>query len=169
MDFLELAKQRYSVRAYKSDPVEDEKLQKVLEAARLAPTACNLQPFQFIVIHTKGREAELRRIYSDSWFVQAPIVICACGMPSQSWVRSDGKNYWEVDVTIAMDHLILAAADLGLGTCWIGAFNPDAAREVLRLPNDVEPIAFTPLGYPDDQPGYKGRKTINELVKYEHW
>ncbi len=169
MDFLELAKQRYSVRAYKSDPVEDEKLQKVLEAARLAPTACNLQPFQFIVIHTKGREAELRRIYSDSWFVQAPIVICACGMPSQSWIRSDGKNYWEVDVTIAMDHLILAAADLGLGTCWIGAFNPDAAREVLRLPNDVEPIAFTPLGYPDDQPGYKGRKTINELVKYEHW
>ena len=169
MDFLELAKQRYSVRAYKSDPVEDEKLQKVLEAARLAPTACNLQPFQFIVIHTKGREAELRRIYSDSWFVQAPIVICACGMPSQSWVRSDGKNYWEVDVTIAMDHLILAAADLGLGTCWIGAFNPDAAREVLRLPNDVEPIAFTPLGYPDDQPGYKGRKTINELVKHEHW
>ncbi len=169
MQFLDLAKQRYSVRAYKSDPVEDEKLQKVLEAARLAPTACNLQPFQFIVIHTKGREAELRRIYSDSWFVQAPIVICACGMPSQSWVRSDSKNYWEVDVTIAMDHLILAAADLGLGTCWIGAFNPDAAREVLRLPNDVEPSAFTPLGYPDDQPGYKGRKTINELVKYEHW
>ncbi len=169
MDFLELAKKRYSVRAYKPVPVEDEKLQQVLEAARLAPTACNLQPFQFIVIHTKGKEAELRHIYSDSWFVEAPIVICACGMPSQSWVRSDGKNYWEVDVTIAMDHLILAAADLGLGTCWIGAFNPDAAREVLNLPNYVEPIAFTPLGYPDDQPGYKERKARNELVRYEQW
>ena len=169
MGFLELARKRYSVRAYKSDPVEDDKLQKVLEAARLAPTACNLQPFQFIVIHTKGKEAELRHIYSASWFVQAPIIICACGIPSQSWVRSDGKNYWEVDVTIAMDHLILAAADLGFGTCWIGAFNPDAAREVLGLPDDVEPIAFTPLGYPADQPGYKGRKSIGELVRYEHW
>ena len=146
MGFLELAKKRYSVRAYKSDPVEDDKLQKVLEAARLAPTACNLQPFQFIVINTKGREAELRHIYSCSWFVQAPIVICVCGIPSQSWVRQDGKNYCDVDVTIAMDHLILAAADLGLGTCWIGAFNPDVARKVLGLPDDVEPIAFTPLG-----------------------
>jgi len=169
MGFLELARKRYSVRAYKSDLVEDDKLQKVLEAARLAPTACNLQPFQFIVIHTKGKEAELRRIYSDSWFVQAPIVICACGIPSQSWVRQDGKNYSDVDVTIAMDHLILAAANLGLGTCWIGAFNPDAAREVLKLPDNVEPIAFTPLGYPADQPGYKGRKSIGELVRYEHW
>ena len=169
MDFLELTKKRYSVRAYKPDPIEDDKLQKVLEAARLAPTACNLQPFQFIVIHTKGKETELQRIYSDSWFVQAPIVICACGMPSQSWVRRDGKNYWAVDVTIAMDHLILAAADLGLGTCWIGAFNPNAARKVLNLPGDVEPIAFTPLGYPDDQPGYKSRKSVDELVRYEHW
>jgi len=77
MSFLELASKRYSARAYKDDPVEEEKLQQVLEAARLAPTACSLQPFQFIVIHTKGKEAELRRIYSASWFIQAPIVICA--------------------------------------------------------------------------------------------
>lgn len=169
MDFLELAKKRYSVRAYKPDPVENEKLQKVLEATCLAPTACNLQPFQFIVIHTKGREEELRRIYHSSWFFQAPLVICACSIPSQSWVRRDGKNYSEVDVTIAMDHLIPAATELGLGTCWIGAFNPDTARNILKLPGDVDPIAFTPLGYPDDQPGYKGRKSIDELVRYEHW
>ena len=169
MGFLELAKKRYSVRAYKADSIEDEKLQQVLEAARSAPTACNLQPFQFIIIHTKGKEADLRRIYSASWFVQAPILIAACGIPSQSWVRRDGKNYCQVDVTIAMDHLILAAADLGLGTCWVGAFNPDAARDVLGLPGDVEPIAFTPLGYPDDQPGHKGRKPLDELIRYEHW
>ncbi len=74
-----------------------------------------------------------------------------------------------MDVTIAMDHLILAAADLGLGTCWIGAFDPTAAREILGLPNEVEPIAFTPLGYPDDQPKEKKRKSIGELVRYEHW
>ncbi len=171
MEFLELAKQRYSVRAYKSTPVEAEKLQEVLEAARVAPTACNLQPFQLIVIHTKGREEELRRIYSPSWFVQSPIVICICGIPSQSWVRRDRKNYRDVDVAIAMDHLILAATDLGLGTCWVGAFDAEEARKVLRLPEDVEPIAFTPLGYPDDQPSHrhKIRKPMDELVRYEHW
>ena len=171
MQFLELAKQRYSVRAYKSTPVEDEKLQEVLEAARLAPTACNLQPFRLIVIHTRGREEELRRIYRASWFVQAPIIICVCGIPSQSWVRGDRKDYRDVDVAIAMDHLIMAATDLGLGTCWVGAFNPEEARRILRLPDDVEPIAFTPLGYPDDQPHrrHKSRKSIDELVSYDYW
>ena len=171
MEFMELARQRYSVRAYQSISVEDEKLEKILEAARLAPTACNLQPFQLIVIHTMGREAELKRIYKSPWFVQAPIVICVCAIPSQSWTRQDGKNYCLIDVAIAMDHLILAAANLGLGTCWIGAFNSEEARSILGLPDDVEPIAFTPVGYPNDQPNpqHNSRKSINELVRYEHW
>ncbi len=171
MGFLELAKQRYSVRAYKSTSVQDEKLREVLEAARLAPTASNRQPFRLIVIHTEGRVEELRRIYSPVWFVEAPIVICICGLPSQSWVRRDRKDYSDVDVAIAMDHLILAATDLGLGTCWVGAFNAEEARRILRLPDDVEPIAFTPLGYPDDQPSprHKIRKSMHELVSYEHW
>ena len=166
MTFSELIAKRYSVRAYKAKDVEDEKLQEILEAARMAPTAANRQPFQLIVIHTKGREADLRRIYGAAWFVQAPIVICACGVPSQSWVRGDGKNYCDVDVTIAMDHLILAATDLGLGTCWVGAFDSQAAREVLALPDNVESIAFTPLGYPDDEPKPKTRKPLAELVWY---
>lgn len=169
MKFLELAEKRYSVRAYKPDPVEEDKLNQVLEAARLAPTAANLQPFQLIVIHTAGREAELKRIYNRDWFVQAPLVICACGVPAQGWVRRDGKDYTYVDVAIVMDHLILAATNLGLGTCWIAAFNSTAAREVLGLPDDVEPIAFTPLGYPADQPKPKERKPLSELVRYEHW
>lgn len=169
MDFIELAKQRYSCRSYKPDPVSDDKLKQVLEAARLAPTACNIQPFRLIVIHTKGRETELRRIYSSHWFTEAPVVICACGIPSEAWIRRDGKNYWEVDVTIAMDHLILAAASLGLGTCWIGAFNPEAARQVLGLPAGVEPLAFTPLGYPADRCGSKERKSLDQLVSYDHW
>ena len=99
--------------------------------------------------------------------MQAPIVICACGIPSEGWRRKDGKNYCDVDVTIVMDHLILAAANLGLGTCWVGAFNPVAAREVLGLPDDVEPIAFTPLGYPADNPEPRSRKSLKELVRYE--
>jgi nitroreductase len=169
MDFLELAKQRYSVRAYHSTPIEEIKLQAVLEAARLAPTACNNQPFQLIVIRTKGREEELKRIYSRPWFVQAPIIIGICGIPSQTWARVDGKNYYAVDAAIVMDHLILAATDLGLGTCWVGAFDPEEARNILKLPDGVEPIAFTPLGYPNDGPRYKSRRSIDELVRYEHW
>ncbi len=169
MEFSELIEKRYSVRAYKPGPVEDEKLHQVLQAVRLAPTATNRQPFRIIVIHTAGREAELKRIYGQDWFVQAPLIICACGLPAHGWARRDGKNYTDVDVAIVMDHLILAAADVGLGTCWIAAFDPDAAREVLGLPDGVEPIVFTPLGYPADQPGPKKRKPLSELVRYEHW
>jgi nitroreductase len=169
MEFSALIEARYSVRAYKPDPVEDDKLEKVLEAARLAPTAANRQPFQLIVIHTEGREDELRRIYGKGWFVQPPLVIAAVGLTERAWTRSDGRNYVDVDVAIVMDHLILAAADQGLGTCWIGAFDPDAAREVLRLPEGVEPIAFTPLGYPDDKPKPKKRRPLDELVRQDRW
>jgi nitroreductase len=149
--------------------VEDAKLEQVLEAARLAPTAANRQPFQLIVIHTAGRREELKRVYHRDWFSQAPLVIGICALPSVAWVRRDGKNYADVDATIAMDYLILAAADLGLGTCWVAAFDPAAAREVLHLPEGVEPIAFTPLGYPADQPRPKDRKPLAELVRYERW
>jgi len=169
VEFTELITKRYSVRAYKPDPVEDEKLQQVLEAARLAPTAANRQPFRLIVIHTAGREEELKRIYPRDWFVQAPLVICACAVLSEGWVRRDGKRYTDVDVAIVMDHLILAAANAGLGTCWIAAFDPVAAREVLGLPEDVEPVVFTPLGYPADEPRPKERKPLAELVRYERW
>lgn len=169
MEFSNLIQRRYSVRAYKPDPVEDDKLQGLLEAARLAPSAANRQALRFIVIHTEGREEELQRIYNRDWFVQPPLVICACGIPSENWVRKDGKNYNDVDVAIAMDHLILAATDAGLGTCWIADFDANAAREVLHLPDQVEPIAFTPLGYPAVQPGPKKRKDLSELVRYERW
>jgi nitroreductase len=169
MEYWEVISKRYSVRAYKRDPVEEDKLQRVLEAARLAPTAANRQPFQLVVIHTEGREAELQRIYHRGWFTDAPLILCACAIPAEGWVRMDGKPYTDVDVAIAMDHLILAATTLGLGTCWIAAFDPKAAREVLGLPDGVEPVVFTPLGYPADRPGAKKRKPLSELVRYERW
>jgi len=169
MEFIELAGKRYSVRSYEAEPVEDDKLQLVLQAARLAPTAANRQAFRLIVILTKNRESELLRIYSRSWFVQAPVVICICATPNEAWVRLDGKNYSDVDAAIVMDHLVLAATDLGLGTCWIAAFDPVAAREVLRVPEQVDPIAFTPLGYPADQSPAKKRKNLDDLVKHNHW
>lgn len=169
MEFEDLIKERYSVRSYQSRPVEDEKLEKVLDAARLAPTAANKQPFQLIVVKTEGRKNELKRVYPADWFSQAPLVICACAVKSESWTRRDGRNYVDVDTTIAMDHLILTATNLGLGTCWIAAFDAEAAREVLELPDDVEPLFFTPLGYPADEIGTKTRKDLDELVRYQHW
>jgi nitroreductase len=170
MEFSELIEARYSVRAYRSDLVEDEKLQAVLEAARLAPTAANRQPFQLIVMHTAKRETEIGKIYPRPWFVQAPLVICICAISSQAWTReSDRFNARLIDAAIVADHLILAATNLGLGTCWIAAFNVEAARSVLQLPDDVEPVIFTPLGYPAGQPGPKIRKPLIDLVRYEHW
>lgn len=169
MEFDELILKRYSVRAYRNDPIEEQKLHKVLEAARLAPTAANQQPIQVIVIHTVGRQEELKRIYRREWFTQAPLIICVCGIASQAWVRHDGACYVQVDAAIVMDYMILQATDLGLGTCWIGAFDPQAAREILGLPEGVEPLLFTPLGYPADQLLDKERKNLLELVRYESW
>ncbi len=169
MEFRELVQRRRSVRAYRKDPVDDALVTQVLEAARWAPTACNRQPFRLIVVRTAGRERELLRIYGEDWFVEAPLVICMCALPREAWSRRDGKNYADVDATIAMDHLILAAADLGLGTCWIAAFDPVAARAALALPPDVAPLAFTPLGHPADQPRPKDRRSLSELVRRERW
>ncbi|HOU11737.1 MAG TPA: nitroreductase family protein [Anaerolineae bacterium] len=170
MEFAELIQKRYSVRDYAPTPVEDEKLQQVLQAAQLAPTAANRQPVRVIVIKTAGRETELQRVYGAAWFGKAPLALCVCGVKDEAWVRKhDGKCYLDVDAAIVMDHIVLMATALGLGTCWIAAFNPDAAREVLGLPEEVEPLLFTPLGYPADQPRPKSRKELTALVKYDRW
>jgi len=167
MEFSELIAKRYSVRSYKPDPVEEDKLKQVLEAARLAPTACNIQPFRLIVAETAKLRDQLRRVYRGDWLSEAPIVICGCTVPTEAWVRQyDEKNHADIDLTIAMDHLILAATNLGLGTCWIAAFDPDAAREVLQIPNGLVPTILTPLGYPADKPRSKSRKKLDELVSY---
>jgi nitroreductase len=171
MDFRRLVATRHSVRAYRPDPVPEPLLLEVLEAARLAPSACNRQPFRILVIHTRGRETDLLRVYPKAWFVEAPLVLAVCAVPGEAWTRSrhDGWSAAETDVTIATDHLLLAAADRGLGTCWVAAFDPVAAREVLGLPGDVVPVAFTPLGWPADAPGPKERRPLEELVRYERW
>jgi nitroreductase len=169
MEFAQLIRARYSVRAYKPDPVPDPLLEKVLEAGCLAPTADNRQPFRLLVVRTEGRREELGRLYARAWFTAAPLVLGICAVPAEAWVRRDGRNYADVDAAIVMDHLILAAAAEGLGTCWVGAFDPAAAREIFNLPDGVEPLAFTPLGYAADRPGAKKRKSLDELVRREHW
>jgi nitroreductase len=168
MDFKDLIQARYSVRAYQTKPVEEEKLNAVLEAARLAPTAANRQPFKILIIRTEGRKEELGRIYGPKWFTQPPLVICICGEAETAWIRNrDQRSYLDVDAAIVMDHLILAAANEGLGTCWIAAFDAEAAREILQIPENLEPLLFTPLGYAADQAKPKQRRPLSELVYYE--
>jgi nitroreductase len=169
MDFLELARARYSVRAYKPDEIEQEKIDQILQVISLAPTAANQQPFRIILIHSTGREEDLRHIYNKDWFVQAPIIICACGIDRESWRREDGRPTTEIDVAIVMDHITLTAASLGLGTCWIGAFNSAEARNILKIPEYASPVLLCTLGYPADQPKEKERKPLGELIKYENW
>jgi len=169
MDFTELVQKRYSVRAYRSDPVEKDKLDHVLAIACLAPTAANRQPFRIVVAHTEGKNDKFRSVYDRDWFVQAPLIICICGVPAESWVRYDGKSYLDVDVAIVMDHLILVATEVGLGTCWIASFDVESAREVFRIPKEFEPIVLTPLGYAADSPKPKLRKELSEIVHFEQW
>jgi len=174
MTFLDLARRRHSVRAYRPDPVPDELLATVLEAGGVAPTAGNRQPVRILVVQTAGREAELRRIYDRDWFVQAPLVLCVCVVRGEAWARAmyDGRSHADVDAAIVMDHMILAATDVGLGTCWIAAFDPTAAREVLAVPPDGEPVLFTPLGYPAEGESGSPRhlqRRIAELVRYDRW
>jgi len=154
------------MRAYENRDVEEDKLKRILEAARIAPSAANIQPWLFIVIRKIEVKQKLKAAYARPWFWAAPVVICACGIKSQAWRRSDGKNYLDVDVAIAMDHLILAATAEGLGTCWIGAFDPTEVKRILNLSPEIEPIALTPLGYPAASPEPKPRKPWEEVIRY---
>jgi nitroreductase len=165
MSFLSLVRKRRSVRAYKPDPVPEEMLEQVLEAGRLAPSACNFQPWRFIVLQGESEVRRLSKSYGREWFLCAPAVIVVCIDRTVSWKRADGREYGDVDAAIAMDHMILAATECGLGTCWIGAFRDDEARKALSLPDTIDPVVMTPLGYPAVEPEPKPRKDKGQIVR----
>ena len=169
MDFLELARTRVSVRGFTDAPVEAEALERVLEAGRLAPSACNRQPWHVIVVRDSGQRHALSEAYPRTWLAEAPVILILCVEPAAGWQRADGKTYVDVDGAIAMDHMTLCAASLGLGTCWIGAFDAHVVRRVLQLPPGIEPLAMTPLGHPADAGRPKTRKALGDLVHHEHW
>lgn len=166
MDFFEVINERFSVRAYKSDTIEKEKIDKILQAAQAAPTAVNFQPFKIFVISTEGRKEELKKIYYREWFFDAPYIIGLSTIPNKAWVRKDGRAYTDVDAAIVMDHIILAATALGLGTCWVGNFDAQAAKEFLKLDGDMEPLLFTPIGYPAAEKPAVKRKPLCDLVEF---
>ncbi len=167
--FIELAEARCSVRGYRSDPLPEELLNQVLEAGRLAPSACNLQPWHVMVVREQEQRDALSEAYSRDWVWQAPVLLVVCVDTQTAWKRGDGKSYADVDGSILMDHMTLCATDLGLGTCWIGAFDAPLLRERLGLPEGIEPLAMTPLGYPDAEPRPKKRKALDEFVHQERW
>lgn len=172
MQFLNLAKHRYSSRKYKNKPVEREKILKVLEAARIAPSAANKQPWKFIVFTEKVSLQTAYQMYHRDWFKKAPVVILACAETDKAWTRAeDSKNHADVDLAIAIDHITLQATELGLSTCWICNFYYKKTKQLLKLPENMEPIAIISLAYPDDEVNPnrhdKQRKSLGEIVSWE--
>ena len=167
MELKEAIKTRKSIRDYEDKPVPEEKLLRVLEAARLAPSASNRQRWKFIVVREEKRRQELARAAGGQTHVaKAPVVIAAVAtMPE--YVMKCGVPAYAVDLAIAVDHMTLAAVDEGLGTCWIGAFSQEEARGILKVPKDCRIVTLLPLGIPR-QPGRpKVRKALDEIVCYE--
>lgn len=170
MNVLEAIRNRRSIRLFENKAVDRETLLKVLEAARLAPSAGNAQPWSFVVITDDNVKKSLRLAYDRDWFVTAPAIIVACSLPEKAWKRQDGEQYWKVDVSIAMQNLILVAQEEGLGTCWVASFDEKRVKNVLGIPRNVRVVAMTPLGYPAEQKGpVTERKSLEEIIHYEHW
>ena len=168
MNFIELATQRSSVRNFEPRPVENEKLLQVLEAARIAPSAANFQPWQFNILTEPEVLDLIYPLYPREWLTTAPVIIVALGDHSKGWHRGkDDKDFTEVDVAIAIDHLTLAATELGLGTCWICNFDVEKYCEIFNTPENLEPIALIPIGYPVAKPiKVKQRKAIDQIVNW---
>ena len=162
MTFIDLVKKRYSVRDYLETPLADSLIESVLEASRFAPSACNKQPWAFIVVRDPDSKKRLESVYPRPWFLQAPVIIAVCCDRNATWRRADGKDFGDIDIAIALDHMTLAAAEAGLGTCWIGNFNAAEAKRVLKLPQNIEPVAF-----PGPQAiNKKSRKEMRDIVSW---
>jgi nitroreductase len=169
MDVYQTIKLRRSIRAYRDRDIEKEKLDKILEAARLAPSASNRQEWKFIVVKNKDTREKLAIAASNQSFIaKAPIAIIACATESQSTMLC-GQPRYTVDVSIAMSFMILQAQELGLGTCWIGAFDESSVKEILGIPNNIRVVAITPLGYPAQDHEARPRKQIEQIVCYEKY
>lgn len=171
MDIISFLSSRYSVRSYDNNrPIEKDKLMRVLEAGRFAPSASNRQPWRIMVIQSPSILNQLSACYQTPWFANCNTVLVVKGTVSEAWSRkSDGYNSIETDLTILMDHLILAAHAEGLGTCWIANFDPELLKKTLKLTSNEVVFAFTPIGYPvegEQAVRPKTRKSLDEIVEW---
>lgn len=169
MDVLSAIESRRSVRQYSAQPVEEEKINKVLEAARLSPSASNQQNWKFIVVRDSAKRKKLTEAaYGQAFVGQAPVILAACGTDPDS-VMKCGQHRYTVDLSIATAYMILEAHELGLGACWLGRFDEKAVKGILGIPDRVRVVAMTPLGYPDESPEAKPRKSLDEIVCYDQY
>ncbi len=169
MDVYEAIKTRRSVRAYKPDPIDREVLLKVLNAARLAPSASNRQEWRFVVVTDHEKRQRMMQVANNQKFVgEAPAVIACCAKTDEHLMRC-GQPCYPIDVAIAIDHITLAAVAEGLGTCWIGSFYEDKAKKVLSIPDDIRVVQLLTIGYPADSPRPKSRLALDDIVCWEEW
>jgi nitroreductase len=171
MDIHQLCEARFSARKYTSEKVSDEDLAYILDCVRLAPSAVNRQPWKFVVVKSEEAKAKVQKAYQREWFYTAPMYIVAYKNTAEEWVRKyDNKPHGDIDVTIALEHLALAATERGLGTCWVCAFDKEVIARGFNLPPQVEPIALIPIGYPagGDTPAKK-RRSLEEIVKWGNY
>ena len=168
---MDIIEKRKSIRSYKPQEVSEEDLNYVLEAFRKAPSAKNLQPWKLIVVRDRKKIDDLAVACNNQTFLkQAPVLIVACALENKAYGKLGGyMNSFPVDIGIAMEHLILAATEKGLGTCWIGAFNEKLVKDVLDIPDNVRVVALTPLGYPAEEGRLRGRKSLSEVVCYDRY
>ncbi len=180
MEFTDVIKTRTSIRSYNDQEVEDDKITYILECAQAAPSLMNQQCWRFIAVKNKETiHALSKTTVINRWLKNAPVIIVACGEPNESGTNNN-IDYYTVDVAIATEHLILAATNVGLGTCWIGGFNEEKIKEILGIPKRIRVVALTPLGYPAEKKGITNRitktitrgtkrKSLSEIVRYEKW
>lgn len=168
MEVFEAIKKRYSCRNYKGDPVPEEKLKKVLEAARLAPSAHNAQDWKFILVKDEKKREEIADAAGQSFLAEAPLIIAAVAL-NLDYVMPCGVPAHPVDLAIAMEHIALTATEEDLATCWIGTFSQEKVKKVLNIPGEYKVVILMPLGFPADRPKVKIRKNLKEIVSEDNF
>lgn len=166
--FIDLVKQRYSVRSYEDKQIEKEKMDYIMECVRLSPSAVNFQPWHFYIVTDNEKLKELKSTYKREWIQSVPCIIVACANHTEAWHRrTDNKDHSDIDIAIAVEHLCLAAAEQGLGTCWVCNFDAALCHDIMALPEDIEPVALIPIGYTSEsEVPEKKRKSVEEICTY---
>ena len=173
MDFFQVIRDRRSIRRYKGIPVEQEKVEKILNAARMAPSWKNMQCWRFLVVREQPKRTNILDALSENnpgrnAIATAPIVILVCADTAKSGVSNE-ISYYIADAATAFAHLCLAAHSLGLGTCWMGSYDEGKIKQLFSLPDRIRIVGITPLGYPDQRPNPRPRKELSEIVFYDEW
>jgi len=165
MEFYEVIKSRRSVRAFKNDPIEKESLDNIARALQDAPSACNIQPWKFKIVFNEEIRDKIASCYTSSWLKTAPAIIIAMADMEKCWKRLDGRPIADIDIGIAMEHVVLAAAAEGLGTCWVCAYEVEKLNRTLGIKAPWTALVISPLGYAASEPAPINRKPISEIFE----